>query len=258
MSGVTRTYNHRIFKLERTLEITLSGSLMLPIMGLRTRDSWIAMPRSSAQSYRQDKSHDSQAKALSTSPPSSQGNVHRPKMQGFSPFSRAGSQALYCWHLLWRISVTTKGYTINTRWQILKLACFHNCHFKRWMTFLWFFIKTSDFIPLNIPTLPPTITCYENVIILFWRGWSSCASFVMTMFSERKKIMEAKGGNTFTDQSWVQSVPGKNKVENTVSNPMSKIESPTSVASFRSRIERYVLLSLFKEVYPTALCLMHP
>lgn len=38
--------------------------------------------------------------------------------------------------------------------------------------------------------------------------------------------MKARGKKAFMDQSCSQCAPGENKVENTVSKPMSKMESP--------------------------------
>lgn len=136
--------------------------------------------------------------------PASQRNIHEPKTQGFWVLGRVYRKALHSWHFRWQISVTTKGYTVNTRWQVLKLACFHNCRFRRGEgPFSGTVKKNSRLQPATIPTLPPTIPCYENVIILFWKSWGSCVSFVITMFLERDKgenITKAKIRKPFMDQ----------------------------------------------------------
>lgn len=132
-------------------------------------------------------------------------NILQPETPGFCVYR----QALCSWHFLWQISVTTKGYTVNMRWQILKLACFHNCHFWRGERPFSGTVKkkknTSRIEPVTIPTLPPTVPCYENVIILFWRSWSGCVSFVITVFflkeTRKNKITKAGARKPFTDQS---------------------------------------------------------
>lgn len=109
----------------------------------KQRDSWTAMSEATqCHRPRQMKHPDSQAKALSpTSPPSTPGKC----LQTSSLLSKACSWALYCWHFLWQISVTTKGYTVNARGQILKLAYFHNHHFLRGEGPFSGSLKTSGF-----------------------------------------------------------------------------------------------------------------
>lgn len=109
----------------------------------KQRDSWTAMSEATqCHRPRQMKHPDSQAKALSpTSPPSTPGKC----TQTSSLLSKACSWALYCWHFLWQVSVTTKGYTVNARGQILKLAYFHNHHFLRGEGPFSGSLKTSGF-----------------------------------------------------------------------------------------------------------------
>lgn len=64
--------------------------------------------------------------------------------------------------------------------------------------------------------------------------------------------MKARGGKAFMDQSCLQCVPGENKVENAVSNPMSKPESPYLRLHFDPGL-RDSLAAHLRRVHPTAL-----
>lgn len=131
--------------LVRLTHVTEDGTEKQRFMSCRVRSYSVSQTR-------QMKCPDSQAKALSPhQPPAHQENVHRPQTQASYLLSEACGWALYRWHLLWQISVTMKGDAVNTRWQILKLGCFHKRHFLRGERPFSGSLKTSGFPPAQHP-----------------------------------------------------------------------------------------------------------
>lgn len=151
--------------------------------------------------------------SLHISTPARQGDVHRPIMQAFYLLSKSCSRALYCWHLLWQISVTTKGYTVNTRWRILKLACFHNCHFLRGEQPFSASLKTSGFQPAQHPHTSShnhlLWKCHYSILKRLEQLCFFCNNYVF--WKRGKKVMKATGRKAFMDQSCSQCAQEKIK-----------------------------------------------
>lgn len=119
-------------------------------------------------------------------------------MQAFYLLSKACSRALSRWHLLWQISLTTKGYTVNASWQILKLACFHNCHFLRGE---WPFsgsLKTSGFQPAQHPCTSShnhlLWKCHYSILKRLEQLCFFCNNYA---FWKRKENNESQGRKSF-------------------------------------------------------------
>lgn len=180
------------------------------------------------KSYNPDRVILSRPKLTPRLPLASLGNVHRPKMQAFYLLSKACSQALSCWHLLWQISLTTKGYTVNASWQILKLACFHNCHFLRGERPFFSSLKTSGFQPAQHPHTSShnhlLWKCHHSILKRLEQLCFFCNNYA---FWKRKENNESQGWKSFHGSVMLAMCTGENSVENTVSsNPMSRTESP--------------------------------
>lgn len=135
-------------------------------------------------------------------------------MQGFCILSRVYRQAPCSWHFLWQISVTTKGYNVNTRWQILKLACFHNCHFWRGERP---FSGTVKSLPVWANQHPRTSShrswlwkCHYSILEKLEQLCFFCNNYVFWN-ETRKNIIKARARKAFTDQSTTYSRRIKSK-----------------------------------------------
>lgn len=180
-------------------------------------------------------------------------------MQAFYLLSKSCSRALYCWHLLWQISVTTKGYTVNTRWQILKLACFHNCHFLRGEQPFSASLKTSGFQPAQHPRTSShnhlLWKCHYSILKRLEQLCFFCNNYVF--LKRRKKSNESQGQKSFHGSVMLPMYTGENKVENTVSNPMSKAEPPFLCSFVLIQDWKKCLAAHPQRVHPAALYLMN-
>lgn len=161
---------------------------------------------------RQMKSPDSKAKDLSPhGPPARLENVHKPQMQASYLLSKACSWAVYCWHLLWQVSVTTKGYTVNARWQILKLACFHNRHFLRGEQPFSGSLQTSGFYPAQHSHTSShnhlLWKCHYSIL----KRLEQLCSFCNTFFFWKKGKKSRRLG--VEELSWISHAPIMHRVE---------------------------------------------
>lgn len=166
--------------------------------GLRMRDRHELQCQEATQSYSWDRVMFPRPKLSPRLPLASLGNVHRPKMQAFYLLSKACSRAVSCWHLLWQLSLTTKGYTVNTTWQILKLACFHNCHFLRGERPFSSSLKTSGFQPDQHPrTSSHNHLLWKCHYSILKRLEQLCFFCNNCSFWKRKESNESQGRKSF-------------------------------------------------------------
>ena len=169
-------------------------------------------------------------------------------MQAFYVLRKACCGALYRWHLLWQISVTTKGYAVNTRWQILKLACFYNCHFLRGERPFSGSLKTSGFQPAQHPH-----TCSHNHSL--WKcHYSILKKLEQLCFFCNNYVFLNRGEKSWKPEveklAWIKHglIVHKGKIKQKIQcqTLCQRWHPPSSVALFWSRTERNILLPIFK------------